>query len=236
MFFHKSKKENTELTLPTIEVGRTKTGTPGSDAFVANAGDQKNVVLNFTIPQGPPGAPGKQGNPGIDGMVGPKGDTGPMGPKGDVGPIGPKGDAGPIGPKGDAGPIGPKGDTGPIGPAGQTPILDYAIYQLYTSNSQISFHIDKTNSTNITLEENNSSINCKGGFLYLLTYFVLDKDQNTDCVATAYINNHVSNFVPAQTLIIPAENDINFTLKLNNDLVENINLTGTITILAISKL
>ena len=203
MLFHKSKKESNELTLPTIEVGRTKTG-----------------------------APGKQGNPGIDGMAGPKGD------KGDTGPMGPIGDTGPMGPKGDTGPMGPKGDTGPMGPIGQTPDLklDYAIYQLNTSNSKITFHIDKTNSTNFTLQENNSSINCKGGFLYLLTYFVLDEDQKTDCVATAYINNHVNNFLPAQSLIIPAENDIDFTLKLNNDLEENKNFTGTISIIAISKL
>ena len=91
MLFHKSKKENEVLSSPTIDIGRTITGPPVSEAFVSNSGNAQNVVLNFTIPQGHPGAPGKQGPTGLAGVAGQKGNTGE---KGDTGPMGPKGEKG----------------------------------------------------------------------------------------------------------------------------------------------
>lgn len=39
----------------TVDVGTTTTVSYGTPAAVANGGDSTNVVLNFTIPQGPPG-------------------------------------------------------------------------------------------------------------------------------------------------------------------------------------
>lgn len=48
----------------TINVGNVYTGAPGSNAAVVNTGDERNVVLDFTIPRGdvgPTGATGPQG-------------------------------------------------------------------------------------------------------------------------------------------------------------------------------
>lgn len=60
----------------TIEVGITETGDFGTDAIVTNTGTNKDVILNFKIPQGIPGEKGE------------KGDTGPIGPRGLPGEIG----------------------------------------------------------------------------------------------------------------------------------------------------
>ena len=57
-----------------VNVGKTTTGEPGTNASVTNSGDETNVVLNFTIPRG---------------------DTGPQGPQGKQGPAGAPGPAGP---------------------------------------------------------------------------------------------------------------------------------------------
>ena len=57
-----------------VNVGKTTTGEPGTNASVTNSGDETNVVLNFTIPRG---------------------DTGPQGPAGKQGPAGAPGPAGP---------------------------------------------------------------------------------------------------------------------------------------------
>ncbi len=51
-----------------VTVGTTTTGEPGSQASVTNTGDLDNVVLAFTIPQGPTGA---QGEIGATGPTGP---------------------------------------------------------------------------------------------------------------------------------------------------------------------
>lgn len=37
----------------TISVGDTVTGVPGTEASVTNTGTNENVILTFTIPQGP---------------------------------------------------------------------------------------------------------------------------------------------------------------------------------------
>lgn len=42
----------------TVNVGTTSTVSYGTSAGVTNGGDSTNVVLNFTIPQGPQGEPG----------------------------------------------------------------------------------------------------------------------------------------------------------------------------------
>ncbi len=51
----------------TIAVGQTQTGTPGGNAEVTNTGDIQNVVLEFTIPQGPTGPQGEIGETGPTG-------------------------------------------------------------------------------------------------------------------------------------------------------------------------
>ena len=57
-----------------VNVGKTTTGEPGTNASVTNKGDETNVVLDFTIPRG---------------ATGPQGPTGKQGPAGGTGPAGP---------------------------------------------------------------------------------------------------------------------------------------------------
>ncbi|MCI8341604.1 MAG: hypothetical protein HFE62_00065, partial [Firmicutes bacterium] len=85
---------------PSITIGRTITGAPGTAASVTNSGTDCNAVLNFTIPAGTTGASGLQG------------------PQGPVGPMGPVGPAGPIGATGATGATGAVGPVGPAGPVG----------------------------------------------------------------------------------------------------------------------
>lgn len=69
----------------TINVGNVYTGAPGTNAAVVNTGDERNVVLDFTIPRG---------DVGPQGPIGPTGATGPQGPTGATGPQGPQGPSG----------------------------------------------------------------------------------------------------------------------------------------------
>ena len=63
----------------TIRIGTVATGAAGSAAQVTNGGTESAAVLNFVIPRGADGAPGKDGAdgaPGADGAQGEKGDPG----------------------------------------------------------------------------------------------------------------------------------------------------------------
>ena len=126
----------------TIAVGTTTTGAAGSSANVTNSGTSTNVVLNFTIPAGSPGAIGPTGAPGPQGLQGDTGATGPAnvltvgtvekGVEAEVTITGtspaqvvnfvlPQGDTGLQGPqglKGDTGDTGPQGIQGETGPQG----------------------------------------------------------------------------------------------------------------------
>lgn len=94
-----------------VQVSRTTTGAPGTEASVINEGDGQNVRLVFTIPQG------------LQGAKGDKGETGAQGP---AGPVGPQGPVGPTGQKGG------QGETGPQGPAGKNaPMIETCT--LYTN-------------------------------------------------------------------------------------------------------
>ena len=53
-----------------VNVGKTTTGEPETNASVTNSGDETNVVLNFTIPRGATGPAGKQGPAGATGPAG----------------------------------------------------------------------------------------------------------------------------------------------------------------------
>lgn len=57
----------------TIQVGAVTTGEPGTQAKVVNVGTDNAAVLQFTIPQGRPGADGMDGKDGRDGEPGPAG-------------------------------------------------------------------------------------------------------------------------------------------------------------------
>lgn len=122
----------------TMRIGTTAVVDAGSPAAVINVGTERDAVLNFGIPRGAKGDPGrdgldgKPGKDGIDGKDGKRGITGPRGERGPQGEPGKKGERGPAGkdgnvldgkqgPKGDrgeTGPTGEKGDVGPMGPEG----------------------------------------------------------------------------------------------------------------------
>lgn len=53
-----------------IKIGSVTTGGAGSDASVKNAGDNKNMILDFVIPKGDQGDKGEDGAPGADGKDG----------------------------------------------------------------------------------------------------------------------------------------------------------------------
>ena len=108
---------------PSVTVGATLTGVPGSSARVTNSGTCCRPVLNFEIPRGntgPAGATGPAGPTGSTGATGPAGPTGPTGAAGLIGATGPAGPTGPSGPTGPAGPTGTTGANGPAGPTGAT--------------------------------------------------------------------------------------------------------------------
>lgn len=57
-------------TSATIRIGTVETGAAGSSAQVTNGGTENAAVLNFVIPRGADGAPGKDGAPGANGKDG----------------------------------------------------------------------------------------------------------------------------------------------------------------------
>lgn len=58
-----------------ITVGTTTTGDPGTLASVVNSGTSEDVILDFTIPQGPTGPTGPTGPIGPAGIDGINGET-----------------------------------------------------------------------------------------------------------------------------------------------------------------
>ena len=98
-----------------IEILRTITGEPGSEATVLNAGCDTHAQLTFVIPCG---EQGKHGERGPAGPAGPKGDAGAPGAQGQPGRMGPQGLQGLPGLAGARGAAGTKGDTGATGAQG----------------------------------------------------------------------------------------------------------------------
>ena len=90
----------TETGTLSVQVGTTTTGAAGTNASVVNSGTDTDLVLDFTIPQGPKGD---------------KGDTGDVGPQGPQGEKGATGDTGPQGPQGEPGTPGTNGTDGKDG-------------------------------------------------------------------------------------------------------------------------
>lgn len=129
----------------TITIGSTTTLPAGSNATVTNSGTAENVVLNFGIPRGTPGATGPVGPRGATGATGPAGADGIDGEAATI-TVGttttsapgtdavvtnsgtesaavlnfiiPRGETGATGPVGATGPQGPIGETGPAGADG----------------------------------------------------------------------------------------------------------------------
>lgn len=72
----------------TLTVGETITGAPGTAASVTQSGGE-NVLLTFTVPQGPTGATGATGVTGPQGVQGIQGMQGERGATGATGAVGP---------------------------------------------------------------------------------------------------------------------------------------------------
>jgi hypothetical protein len=53
----------------TVAIGTISTGSPGTQASVTNSGTTSAAILNFTIPQGAPGASGGGSSSGVPGMA-----------------------------------------------------------------------------------------------------------------------------------------------------------------------
>lgn len=104
------------LCCPSVTIGTTLTGAPGTNANVSNSGTPCRSVLNFEIPRGAAGPTGPEG---------PQGSTGPQGPEGPRGITGPQGPEGPEGPRGITG---PQGVTGPQGATGAAPENVFAFF------------------------------------------------------------------------------------------------------------
>ena len=120
----------------TITIGSTTTLPAGSNATVTNSGTAENVVLNFGIPRGTPGATGPVGPRGATGATGPAGADGIDGEAATI-TVGTTTTSAPgtdavvtnsgtesaavlnfIIPRGETGATGPQGPTGAAGPAG----------------------------------------------------------------------------------------------------------------------
>jgi microcystin-dependent protein len=66
-------------------IGDTFTADPGDPALISTTTEGNNIILDFTLPQGPTGALGPVGPVGPTGATGPTGSTGPTGPTGPIG-------------------------------------------------------------------------------------------------------------------------------------------------------
>lgn len=54
--YHPATKLYVDTVRPTVTIGQTTTGTPGTQASVTNSGTNRDAILNFTIPKGETGA------------------------------------------------------------------------------------------------------------------------------------------------------------------------------------
>ena len=155
----------------TITVRNTTTAEAGTPASVTNAGDERNVILDFVIPKGYDGIDGATGPTGATGVQGP---TGMQGIQGPTGPTGAAGITGPTGPTGLTGAIGPTGATGPTGSTGPTGPNFNASFQgnvtaSQTANPQTPIIIDNTPvSNNITY--NSGTITIQESGLYYIDF------------------------------------------------------------------
>lgn len=134
-----------------INIGDVITGMPGTLAEVTNVGDNQNLILNFTIPQG------EKGDKGDKGDTGPQGPTGLKGERGDQGLPGEPGERGPQGPDGLQGPKGDPGDP-------------FKIHKVYSSVDEMNADFEGTDvsvgqfviiSTGDVNDEDNARIYCK---------------------------------------------------------------------------
>lgn len=86
--------------VPSLTIGTTTTGSPGSPVSVTNTGSGIQPVLNFAIPSGLTGSTGSVGPTGSAGATGAVGPTGGVGATGATGAAGATGSAGATGPAG----------------------------------------------------------------------------------------------------------------------------------------
>lgn len=246
---------------PSVTVGATLTGVPGSSARVTNSGTCCRPVLNFEIPRGntgPAGATGPAGPTGSTGATGPAGPTGPTGAAGLIGatgPAGPTGANGPTGPTGATGSTGPTGATGPTGstgPAGEAPddvFASFATFAIpFTNATQIPLGTSTADPTGQIVLSDPTHIDLAPGY-YLISYHVSSILSTPGYMQiTPYYNgsSHIeygiyfrtaSNYTTAygsNSIIIDVPEQTRFSLTFNSP-VTNTEGTATITVVKLNR-
>lgn len=194
----------------TITVRNTTTAEAGTPASVTNAGDERNVILDFVIPKG---------YDGIDGATGP------------TGPTGTAGITGPTGPTGLTGAIGPTGATGPTGPTGSA----IGVYGgLYNSSSQLVFftaadtyvklNLNTALPSNQVTPNANSTITVNETGTYEINYNILMSTSAAVDVSAAVRNN--GTVIPqtrgSQTLTIDDTTTLAYDGRLSCSTIVNL--------------
>lgn len=213
---------------PSVTVGATLTGVPGSSARVTNSGTCCRPVLNFEIPRG---------------NTGPAGATGPAGPTGSTGATGP---AGPTGPTGAAGLI---GATGPAGEAPDDVFASFATFAIpFTNATQIPLGTSTADPTGQIVLSDPTHIDLAPGY-YLISYHVSSILSTPGYMQiTPYYNgsSHIeygiyfrtaSNYTTAygsNSIIIDVPEQTRFSLTFNSP-VTNTEGTATITVVKLNR-
>lgn len=213
---------------PSVTVGATLTGVPGSSARVTNSGTCCRPVLNFEIPRG---------------------NTGPAGA---TGPAGPTGANGPAGPTGATGPTGAAGLIGATGPAGEAPddvFASFATFAIpFTNATQIPLGTSTADPTGQIVLSDPTHIDLAPGY-YLISYHVSSILSTPGYMQiTPYYNgsSHIeygiyfrtaSNYTTAygsNSIIIDVPEQTRFSLTFNSP-VTNTEGTATITVVKLNR-
>ena len=228
---------------PSVTVGATLTGVPGSSARVTNSGTCCRPVLNFEIPRG---------NTGPAGATGPAGPTGSTGATGPAGPTGANGPTGPTGATGSTGPTGATGPTGSTGPAGEAPddvFASFATFAIpFTNATQIPLGTSTADPTGQIVLSDPTHIDLAPGY-YLISYHVSSILSTPGYMQiTPYYNgsSHIeygiyfrtaSNYTTAygsNSIIIDVPEQTRFSLTFNSP-VTNTEGTATITVVKLNR-
>lgn len=213
---------------PSAVIGTTTTGAPGTAAYVVNSGTQRNIVLDFIIPQGPTGPQGAQGFMGLTGATGPVGPTGPQGDQGIPGI------AGPAGPQGLQGIQGIQGPTGPTGPA---PITAFGGIYNDVATTALSANVPSAVIMPSTMPANNTTLASNGitvdqPGVYKVEYSYTGTPNVDTTLSASVVNNGIA--IPGGTTTVTASansqtnTDGTVLVNLNAGDVVALNVTSSV--------
>ena len=183
-----------------VNVGTTTTGAAGTNASVVNSGDDKDIVLDFTIPRGAQGPQGPAGASAVTVDVGST-TTGPAGTNASVTNSGTDQNVVldftiPRGAKGEDGEQGPQGETGATGNGIASAILnnDYTLTLNYTNGQSY---------TTTSIRGPEGPVGPSGGTPNNSTITIADNDANS-------IGSFTTNQASASTITIPTASTTRF--------------------------